>query len=438
MAKKIVQKIFNQNRYIMARACFFASVFFVNALCIFAQSATPSSASLEPSVKDISLLVTDMTVQITWKRAQNKPYSPSLSYRIYRDTKPLTRQTISLETLVSEQDSSQLIFSEILPDTNNYYYAVLASDSHGLVDELVIAGVNATMQPASGHPAHFLQKESSNITNIRTVRIENCVIITYNAQKVGNSLLLYRDTVPFTSSDSLASARLVARTNDDATPLTDTPYANTPFYYALIEEDALQNGSVEFIAGKNTTEKAIMVPFTITNNVNLQTSSMRKTPLPSALSSEIEENTKDLETLFADLIDTVQAQNSTQKNKVSLANTLEQGTLPGTLQESAQGQNALSPQIHADDLTEETDGGAILKGIVQNSFVAYNFLEAERALKDYLLEPEGAYTKARANWYLGQICYFTGRKRDALLYFLEARNLYYNDSAVWIDAILHE
>jgi len=59
---------------------------------------------------------------------------------------------------------------------------------------------------------------------------------------------------------------------------------------------------------------------------------------------------------------------------------------------------------------------------------------AQQKLGDFLSLPRKPELNARARFYLGQIDYFQGEARDALLEFLTAQEFYYQECAPWIDA----
>jgi TolA-binding protein len=59
---------------------------------------------------------------------------------------------------------------------------------------------------------------------------------------------------------------------------------------------------------------------------------------------------------------------------------------------------------------------------------------AQQRLKDFLSLPRKPELVARAHFYVGQIDYFQGKVRDALLEFLGAQDFFYQESEPWIDA----
>ena len=64
-----------------------------------------------------------------------------------------------------------------------------------------------------------------------------------DSSRSGKNLVVYRSTRPFTGTDSLVSAILVATIPDDGTPFVDYPVPGVPCYYAVIDEPSLRSGS---------------------------------------------------------------------------------------------------------------------------------------------------------------------------------------------------
>ena len=221
----------------------FCGIFFAFLSFVSAQNRTQEQPQL---VTNITVLVSNMNVQLTWRRPTGVTYTPGMIFRIYRDTKPLTRQTIGPRTLVSEQDAGQMIYTEILPDTKEYYYAVIGLTDADSVSYSLIPSVNATVTPAVGKYVSQTDSVVSDITDFNVISQGNSVIITYISQNKGKRLILYRSATPFENFYSLNKAMKLASFTDSGTPYTDYPPLNIKFYYALLEENDVITGDVEF------------------------------------------------------------------------------------------------------------------------------------------------------------------------------------------------
>ena len=396
---------------------FLLNTLFFITFSVHAQNATPVA-------KDISVLVTNTSVQITWKRAEPYTYSPEMFFRIYRDTKPLTRLNLNAKTLVAEQDSSQLIYSEEITDNGQYYYAVLAVKNNEFVCGSIIPGVNSTTSPVNAHFAGKIIQPKSQISNFCTISKDNSVIITYTSENPGNRLCLYRCEKPFTKISAFSEATLVSTFTDAGTPLVDFPPANRNFYYALIEESELLTGEVLLKIGNNTTARPIAVSIS-QNDTKQNVQGKRAAPLPQFYNS-IEAKGKNTEENIKEypLLDELLAEKSATNNGKNLA--------PQNLHSR---QNVKLPFV----FNSEKQNDTYLAQIVNQYFASENWHTARQELLAYLETYQSGKTVqsvARANFYLGECYYFMGNKHDALLYFLNARAQYPVQSAEWIDAVL--
>ncbi len=77
---------------------------------------------------------------------------------------------------------------------------------------------------------------------------------------------------------------------------------------------------------------------------------------------------------------------------------------------------------------------ARLQEIVQGPFLSGDMTSAQEGFQDFLSLPRKPELSARTRFYLGQVDYFQGKVREALLEFLTAQDFYYQESAPWIDA----
>lgn len=379
------------------------------AIAFLAFFAFQLAAQAVTSVTDISVLVTNMSVQITWKRGQGYSYSPDTNYRIYRDTKPLTKQTVNASTLIAEQDSSQLIFSEILPDTAHYYYAVMAVKDDSFLTSAVVPGMNATQVAVTGQYSDWEITEKANISNFNVIAQNSAVIITYTTENRGNRLNLYRSIYPFTNLESLANALLLASFTDTGAPLTDVPPQNQAFYYALAEESAVSDGTARFIRGVTTSISPVSIRRSNTSlNTTAQTSRIAPLPLDSYGSVTDESETSQLLS--------------------------EYGTDSGAI--SLSSKNFREMYIFPSETADYPGGATELSSIVLACFNTKNWLKAESELSKYIAGTNSNSAKQRAEFYLAEAYYFLGKKRQSLLLFLSLRDQYPLESAEWIDAVI--
>lgn len=391
----------------MKKSWIVAVTAFLTLTFAHAQEATPL-------VSDISVLVTNMNVQLTWKRNTPFALSSATTFRIYRSGEPLTRQTIGEETFVAEQNGIQCIYTETLPDTKPYYYAVIPYVNGVAQSSAVTPSVNATVSPTVGTYPSFERIIPSGIDNFNVITKDNVAIITYTTQHKGNRLHLYRSTKPFDAIESLNGANLVATFIDTGMPYTDTPPAKIRVYYALAEERDVITGTARFVRGKTTSIKDVYTTSApLSASAQTVTVPARRMPLPELKAQSEETQAQKLNDSLEELLPRTNAVNGTG--------------------EKPRMQKYIFPQER-----ENYEGGKTeLASIVQTYFAKENWNAAKNALQEYLdFAQIGSNAKNRTRFYLGETNYFLGQKREALLLFLDTREAFPNESALWIDAVL--
>ena len=92
------------------------------------------------------------------------------------------------------------------------------------------------------------------------------------------------------------------------------------------------------------------------------------------------------------------------------------------------------PEVLPSDATP-TPGGELgrLQDIVQGPFLGGDMAQAQQKLLDFLDLPANPGVSARARFYLGQVYFFQGQPRDALMEFLAARDFYFPQCEPWLD-----
>ena len=390
--------------YISMKKLFSFCIIFI--ICGFLALSQNRTAEQPQLVTNITVLVSNMNVQLTWRRPAGVTYEPGMIFRIYRDTKPLTRQTIGPRTLVSEQDAGQMIYTETLPDTKGYYYAVIGLTDADSISYSLIPSVNATVTPAVGKYVSQTDSVMSDITDFNVISQENSVIITYISQNKGKKLILYRSATPFENFYSLNKAMKLAVFIDSGTPYTDYPPLNIKFYYALLEENDVISGDVDFKPGKNTSAAPVSVLGTSASTT--KTRNIRQTPLPDLAPADSSRSGSLKQETLQMLPD-----NNTGITKAGHA-------------------ELLSPYIFDEDTAENTE----LSHIIKNSFSKDNWALAEKDLTTLIKNTNDKKMTARAKFYLGEVYYFSGEKRMALLQFLSVRQDFPSTASQWIEAVL--
>ena len=86
--------------------------------------------------------------------------------------------------------------------------------------------------------------------------------------------------------------------------------------------------------------------------------------------------------------------------------------------------------------TEDTAADTELSHIIENSFAKDNWALAEKDLSLLIKTTTDKNVAARAKFYLGEVYYYSGEKRRALLQFLSVRQEFPSAASQWIEAVL--
>ena len=247
------------------------------------------------------------------------------------------------------------------------------------------------------------------------------VIITYNTEGVPESGLkktvLYRSGRPIRQPRDLLNASIVL--SGVSSPFVDYPIPGLPWFYAVILEDDITGGSVGIYPGRNATRTAVEITGGETAPGDVRP--IRSLPLP-AMSVH---NAVPGSDRFSVIPDPEPLSQETVK------------ALESVTKAPAAPPPDKKPRVFTRDLAEPGGGeDSELMLIVQDSFSKKDWRTANEELLRYLSLPRSSDTEARARFYLGQTCYFSGKYREALVEFLFVRPLYPNEAHVWIEAAL--
>jgi hypothetical protein len=198
------------------------------------------------------------------------------------------------------------------------------------------------------------------------------------------------------------------------------------YWFAVLDAGMFKLGQAPLVKGVNTTAYAVQLQVTASHGLPAVTpASRRGIPLPSLAISRGVQTGQEIPD--ANVPDLPAARSLSDSTKKSIATLLQSFTPPGV-----KGQR---PEVLPSDATP-TPGGELarLLEIVQGPFLSGDMTGAQRGLVDFLSLPRKPDLNARARFYLGQVDYFQGKTKDALLEFLTAQDFYYQESAPWIDA----
>lgn len=280
---------------------------------------------------------------------------------------------------------------------------------------LVIYSIAAT-ESGTGSLTTSLQRIEATVEDDR-------VVISFTPEQVETPYVLYRSTIPITTTRDILSA-VIIQSGIQASPFIDYPIPGLPSYYALLEERAIREGRIELVPGKNSTIVPAEIPVG-TGRIGLPPLEhpLRNIPLPYIASLEYSKP-------GILLMGAVSPKPLTETTRQSLA-ALPPWT-PARLPPK-------SLRILTPDREAPLSGEAYqLQQIVQEYVVKEKWDEALKALSNFLSLRRSADIEGRAHFYRGQAYYFKGEYEKALFAFLLAQTTYPRESGEWIQGVLQE
>ena len=309
-------------------------------------------------------------------------------------------------------------------DMENIYYFIAASDLNGQLYDIIIPQVNSVSvnlgsvpQGDSGifvHPPDLIPVETlQGISNLDAIQERESVIITFDRAGMPGNAILYRSMQPIRQPQDLMNAVIVQSGIDS--PFIDFPIPGISWYYAVIFEADIAGGNMGIIPGVNSTAS----PVTILGDHAVERS-LRPIPLPvltlhNTLPGGILITDPDLILLSAESVNMLHETQMPARSPLVLK----------------------TPRIFSIDMEAPAGGEeSALSQIIMEYFVNSQWENVRISLQHYLSLPRSRGVEARARFYLGQVLYFTGNYRDALMEFLTFRLFNQEEADSWIDAVL--
>lgn len=364
-----------------------------------------------PVVSALSSTIVDNVVNLIWSPAEDLD-GENIILRLDR---PITASTSSLAERRGVVPVNVTKFSDVIDAGKEYYYAVMSRDSAGAEQNFFIPASNSLLVPVIWGTGE--QRDGNNeISGFGAIRKDDSVILTWNASVKGKNLIIYRSTAPFSGINSLPQAVVISASAEISVPFIDYPVPGVAYYYAVIDEDELRTASVSFTGGVNTNDTPVEVPYAYAKVKRSKLTVLRPMPLPYLNPSR---TVTPVRTKFSRPTEDVIAA-LTRRESQSVAATR-------------------VPYVFRSDL-ESTSGGEeyTLRQIVETNFRSSSWKAAIVELTGFLSVRRSSETAARAHFYLGEACYFSGNYRQSILEFLLSQDRYYNQSREWIQYVLKD
>jgi hypothetical protein len=398
-------------------------------LCIlfpyFSFSQENENSAFSPFVSRIHAEAHEMSIVLTWE----SPEGTAGKVLIYRHTEEITEKNLGLTRLLMVADIATESYVDPVTDTKEYYYAILIQDAIGTIHKIFVPYRNKTVTGVRITDITPEEERATRITGLHAEVSGDSIIITFQTSKPERQLFLYRSTSPLTNKENLLAATTPVLVKEYSTRYVDYPVAGIDYYYAVMDAGLAKTGTISLVPGKNSLKKPVKIPLK-DDTAALKPVTKRSLPLPYLdIISDIEFGGTIIPSVSSYLPEKKQIQDKTEEIINHIISRLEQ----------QQEETIMEPDILPVDRAGSTGGeSAILQKIVSEYFSKALYYKAETQLRDYLRIKHSEEVEARSHFYLGQILYFKGAYKDALLAFLMSQDYYYVEIQPWLDACFHK
>ena len=387
--------------------------------------AEENSSVFSPFVSRLQGEIRNNLVRLSWQDSSDVR-GPVY---IYRSLLPITDNFSSLGLRPVEVAYGVQAFVDEVEYGATYHYFVVASDLTGRRYDLNIGSNNLVslrvlaLDESAPAPVEtpVFQPVWSGISSLEALPQGDRVTITFDAENVRRAAL-YRSVRPIVHIPDLLGAVIIQ--TRISSPFTDFPVPGIPYYYAVIDEDDLVQGTVTITPGQNSTRYPVEVTMSRgAPGLDAPAQSIRAMPLPELAPIAAIPGAENFNELPPNVALSPQA-----------VRALENIPARPPLDPAAR-----SPRVFARDLEVYTTGGEerALSSIVRGSFSQRDWETAMNELNRFLALPRNTEITSRARFYLGQCLYFLNRPNEGLFEFLAIQDQYPNESREWIQASLN-
>jgi hypothetical protein len=390
-------------------ACF---LIFTGTSLVCQNSVATDSREVPPApvISSLSAVCSGSKVTLTWTAA---PDVEGVNI-ILRSTRPVTAANYGSAESRATISVSETTWTDTLPDQSEYYYAVMTRDVDGTLYDFFLPASNSLLVPVKADA--IIATVTTAFTTFDAMTRNDAIIITWNSSVPEKNLVLYRSTSPFTDMTSLVQAVVVSTFKDDGAPYVDYPVPGVPYYYTILDEDAIRSGSATFTDALNTNRIPVEIPSMYVKIQRAKLPVLRSMPLPWLNPSSAAE------------IPALRFSAETEKKITELVT-----------KSVSMSRKETKPFIFEMDKDVRASGEAYtLQTLLSGNFSNGKWAEAIADFSAFLAIRRTEETADRTHFYLGEAQYFNGAYDAALLEFLLAEDRYYNQSKEWIERVLSE
>jgi hypothetical protein len=392
-----------------------------------AQQAAAPPASPETSTVFVSRLKAepiDFQVKLTWVD------SPDLKGDciVYRSSEEISSQSLGRADVIGSVKTGTGYFVDTPPDRSGWFYAVLIRDSAGNLYPLLVPFRNKTSAPVSPQTSAPEEQLAAQVTGIKAAPTGkgDIIQVSFSVSNRTRDLLLFWGPSAFVKPEDLLKATRTMPLDPGTTSYVLAVLPGVDYWFAVLDSGMFKIGQSPLVKGGNTTAYPIQLQVTASHGLPaVPPASRRGIPLPSlAIDRGVQTGLALAGTDVPGLPTPHPVSDPTRKALAALMPN-RTGSDPKPPQ----------PEVLPSDATP-TPGGELarLQEIVQGPFLGGDMALARQKLLDYLSLPRKPEINARSRFYLGQVYYFQGNPRDALMEFLAARDFYYQQCESWLEA----
>jgi len=403
----------------------FLSIF--SLVFLVAQDQTTQTQANEsvfaPFVSRIRVGVKDSNIVLLWDDSVDLKGI----CKIYRSMKEINAENLKDAKMIAEVAYGIQSYTDTEASNGDYYYCILMKDTSDKIYEVFIPFKNKTVNAVSAK-VKVQEKIVSQITGISSAIKGDGIIIRFTSSISGKNIVLYRSTLPISESKNLLEASSAGVFKNINGEIIDYPVPGIDYYYALIDENSLIEGTIQIVKGQNSTTAPISIPLGAMQNGLGKSSAMNQHSIPLPYLS-VTTSLSSGQTIYGDAF----SPPTERTLKAETKKALEKLFIRYPEGEAREPAFVVLPQ----EFSNSGSGEAYtLRLIVNETILKANYEQGIIQLEKFLSLRRANDTQARSEYYLG-ICYAkTNDYKKAFWSFLLSESYCYTQARIWMDWVL--
>jgi hypothetical protein len=378
-----------------------------------------------PFVSRLKAVSGDTQIKLMWKD------SPDVNGEnlVFRHTEEIADTNLEQARLLARVPKGVEYYLDIPPDERGYFYAVIMEDLEGKRYASLIPFRNKTSAAVA-----VTTKASEDVLAARISGISAAVTpdagaiqVSFRSSNPDRDLIVFWSTTPLRTPEDLLQGTSKASVDPGVQRYQVPALPGVGYYFAVLDAGLYKIGQVPLTGGVNATTNPVEIPLASGGGLAPAPSRLRAFPLPALQLTRAVESGRELpggEPVELPPRRPVSA--AAQRAIEQIIAGVSRNTLP-----------EMTPQVLEADRTPSPSGElAALRQIVTGPLAGGRFSEASSLIGNFLSLPRKPEVEARARFYLGQALYFENDSRNAVMEFLLAEDVLYQETRQWIDACI--